>query len=33
MVAKQKQTKTLRFEDEKMEENIVYAPRGSLGGL
>jgi hypothetical protein len=33
MVAEQKQTKSLRFQNEKMEEKIVYAPRGSLGGL
>jgi len=29
MVAKQIQTKTLRFQNEKMEEETVYAPRGS----
>jgi hypothetical protein len=33
MVAKQIQTKTLRFQNEKMEEEMVYALGGSCGGL
>ncbi len=33
MVAKKKPTKTLRFQDEKVEEEKVYAPRGSHGGV
>jgi hypothetical protein len=33
MVAKKKQTKTFRFQDEEVEEEKVYAPRGSHGGV
>jgi hypothetical protein len=33
MVVKKKQTKTLRFQDEKVEEEKVYAPRCSHGGV
>jgi len=33
MVAKQIQTKTLWFQNEKMEKEMVYAPWGSCGGL
>jgi hypothetical protein len=33
MVAKQKQTKALRFQDEEIEEDKVYAPRNSYGGV
>jgi hypothetical protein len=30
MVAEQKQTKTLRFQNEKIEEEMIYAPRALL---
>jgi len=33
MVAKQKQTKNLRFQNENTKEETIYAPRGSHGGL
>jgi hypothetical protein len=32
-VAKQKQTKNLRFRDENTKEEMIYGPRGSHGGL
>jgi hypothetical protein len=33
MVAKQKQTKTLRFQNEDTKEKTIHAQEGSRGGL
>lgn len=33
MIIKQKHTKNLRFQNEKMEEETIYAPRDNCGGL
>ncbi len=32
-IAEQKQTKTLRFQDEKMEEEMIFTLRGGHGWL